>query len=151
MNVLAISGNITRDPEGKEIGNDNFVCKISVAMNKKIKENEHTTYLEVEIWGAFGRLIHTRYRKGDAITLSGELRQDTWEDKDTGAKRSKHYMIANQKGAHWPNHDDGNAKPQTEQTTTNANPTESQPGLMDGKASAGGVDPIDDIPFAPCL
>lgn len=155
MNILIISGNITRDPEGKQTPNGNFVCKLSVAMNEKYKDKsgqmqESVTFIEVEIWGKCGEMINTRYRKGDSITLHGKLKQDNWEDRETGAKRSKLKMVAHQKDSNWPNHKEPvqNAsvdKPAAQ--TSQAPPTTTTQPSLEELAKNIANDDIDNIPF----
>lgn len=79
---------LTRDPESRQAGSSN-VCKFTVVDNKKFKDKEVATFLDCEAWGKQGEVIQSHFVKGNRIFLIGELEQENWEDKESGAKRSK--------------------------------------------------------------
>ena len=94
MNIAIISGHLTRDPEIKVTPNGTSVCSFTVANTKKWKDGsgqprEDTIFLDVTAWGKTGETINRFFLKGDPIMVRGELKQDNWEDKQSGQKRRK--------------------------------------------------------------
>ena len=92
-----IVGNLTKDPELGYTPNQTPVCNGGIAQTEKWKgkdgaTNEDTCFLD---WVAFGKpaeVLNQYLKKGDAVLLEGRLTQDRWDDKETGAKRSKHKL-----------------------------------------------------------
>ncbi len=105
VNNVVIVGRLTRDlnvadqrefaytPSGIARAN------ISVAVNSRQKNGEQwvdvANYIDVTIWGKTAENIKSYLTKGKQIAIEGELRQDRWTDKDSGAMRSKLYVVAN--------------------------------------------------------
>lgn len=88
-------GNLTRDPEIKTIGSGSTLANLSMAVNRRYtvgngEKREEVTYIDIAFWGkqaeVFGKLS---VRKGTQLLVEGRLQLDTWEDKQTGQKRSK--------------------------------------------------------------
>ena len=66
----------------------------SLAFNKKdANGNQSTVFLDFVAFGKTAELINQYYQKGDMLCGQGEISQDEWEDKNTGAKRTKHKII----------------------------------------------------------
>jgi single-strand DNA-binding protein len=53
-----------------------------------------TTFIDVKVWGPSAENLAKLARKGQEILIDGSIRQDTWEDKESGQKRSKLYVRA---------------------------------------------------------
>jgi len=84
-----IAGNLTKNPEVLNI-NETTVCKCTVAVNTKTGDDtKRTDFIDVEIWGKRGEAFAKFHSKGTSCYIEGTLRVNTWEDKDTGKKRSK--------------------------------------------------------------
>ena len=56
---------------------------------------EEATFVDVTIFGKRGEAFEKYHKKGASAFIDGELRFDQWEDKETGQKRSKLYVVAN--------------------------------------------------------
>lgn len=70
------------------------VISNSLAFNKKdANGNQSTVFLDFVAFGKTAELINQYYQKGDMLCGVGEISQDEWQDKDTGAKRTKHKII----------------------------------------------------------
>lgn len=94
MNVVMLTGNLTRDPEVRYTPNGQPVCEATVAVSKRWKteageEKERTAFVGLVIWGKRGEAFARFHRKGSRACIRGELVQETWEDKQTGKKQSK--------------------------------------------------------------
>ena len=103
-NKVILMGNLTRDPEVRFTSGANAmaICKFGVAVNRRFKDSasgewkEEPTFVDVTIFGARAEAFAKYHGKGKPCFLEGELRLDTWEDKNGGGKRSKLYVVANQ-------------------------------------------------------
>ncbi len=91
MNKVILMGNLTRDPEFKNIGQTN-VCNFGIAINRKTKNGEDTTFVEVSSFGKTADNIAKYFQKGKPILLEGRLQLDQWND--NGVQRSKLKVVA---------------------------------------------------------
>lgn len=94
MNTVTISGNVTRDPELRFTPNGKAVAQFGVAVSKKTGDKEYTSFFDVKCWGAIAEGAAQNLRKGSPVIVSGELQQESWDDKQTGQKRSKVVITA---------------------------------------------------------
>ena len=95
MNLFIFNGTICRDIELKYTQNQGMsVISNSLAFNKKdANGNQSAVFLDFVAFGKTAELINQYYQKGDMLCGQGEISQDEWQDKDTGAKRTKHKII----------------------------------------------------------
>ena len=95
MNLFIFNGTICRDIEMKYTQNSSMaVISNSLAFNKKdATGNQSTVFLDFVAFGKTAELINQYYQKGDMLCGVGEISADEWQDKDTGAKRTKHKII----------------------------------------------------------
>lgn len=95
MNLFIFNGTICRDIELKYTQNQGMsVISNSLAFNKKdANGNQSTVFLDFVAFGKTAELINQYYQKGDMLCGQGEISMDEWEDKNTGAKRTKHKII----------------------------------------------------------
>lgn len=97
MNLVVETGRLTRDPEAKLVGSGDkqvTVVNFDIAVGRKYRKNdgsvgEEVNFFPCEAWDSGAEAIAKHFSKGDPILVIGSLRNDTWEDKDTGAKRTK--------------------------------------------------------------
>lgn len=94
FNKVILMGNLTRDPETRTTPGGTSVTNFSLAVNRSWKgadgqQNEDVSYIDCVAWGKPGEIIAQYLGKGRAVLVSGRLDQRTWEDKETGGKRSK--------------------------------------------------------------
>lgn len=100
LNQVIIAGRLTRDPELKYISSGRAVCTISIANTQYYKDKqgerkENTTFVEVTLWDKAAEYIGENLQKGRPVLIEGRLKSDSWEDKQTGQKRSKIAIAAN--------------------------------------------------------
>jgi single-strand DNA-binding protein len=91
MNVLCISGNLTRDAELRSTNTGKQVANFTVAINEG---KDKTEFVNCVAWEKTGELISQYCKKGDKLTCSGKISTRTWE-KD-GEKKYATEMIVNQ-------------------------------------------------------
>lgn len=92
-NHVTISGTITKDPELTFTQKGTAICKASIANNRKVGEKEETSFFDIVAWGRTGEGLALA-KKGDPLIVTGRLRQETWEEKESGKKRSKVVVVA---------------------------------------------------------
>ena len=89
-----ITGNLTRDPELRTTPNGTSICSFSVAVNRVYRDSngeqkEDVSFIDCSDWGKLGEMIDQYAKKGSGVLVSGRLDQRSWEDKNTGQKRSR--------------------------------------------------------------
>lgn len=94
VNLVCIQGNLTRDPELSYTPKGTALCKFSIAHNEQWGEKKEVHYFDVDVWGKTAENVAKFKKKGDAVIVEGTLKQDRWDDKTTGAKRSRVKIVA---------------------------------------------------------
>lgn len=95
MNNVSLVGNLTRDVELRYVGeNKTPITTLGLAVNNNRSKKEETLFVDVDVWGKQAELCSEYLAKGRSIGVTGRLKQDLWEDKDTGKKRSKIIVVA---------------------------------------------------------
>jgi single-strand DNA-binding protein len=100
INVVAITGNLTRDPELRSTPSGTSVCKLRVAVNSRRKDGstgewvDKPNYFDVTVWGAQGENCANYLSKGRPVAVEGRLDWREWEAQD-GSKRQAVEIIAN--------------------------------------------------------
>ena len=95
MNTVILLGNITRDPELRNTPKGTPICQFGIAVNEAWKDSdgskrESVMFVDCQAWGKAGENIAKFFTKGRKILITGKLVLNQWDDKTTGAKRSKH-------------------------------------------------------------
>jgi single-strand DNA-binding protein len=100
LNVVAITGNLTKDPELRSTPSGTSVCKLRVAVNSRRKDGasgewvDKPNYFDVTVWGAQGENCANYLSKGRPVAVEGRLDWREWETQD-GQKRQAVEIIAN--------------------------------------------------------
>lgn len=98
FNKVILLGNVTRDPELKYTPKGTAVAQIGLAVNRVYSNDqgekvEEVTFIDVELFGRTAEIANEYLRKGRPVMFEGRLKLDTWDDKQTGQKRSKLKVI----------------------------------------------------------
>ncbi|HKO37811.1 MAG TPA: single-stranded DNA-binding protein [Solirubrobacterales bacterium] len=99
VNVVVVTGNLTRDPELRHTGGGTAVCDLRVAVNSRRKDQsgnwvDKPNYFDVTVWGAQGENCANYLSKGRPVAIEGRLDWREWEAKD-GGKRQAVQIVAN--------------------------------------------------------
>ena len=100
LNKVMLIGNLTADPEVRTTPRGNSLTELRLAVNRVSSPNEggerreETTFLDVTCWGRTGEVAAQYLTKGRPVFIEGRLQMDTWEDKQTGQRRSRIRIIA---------------------------------------------------------
>lgn len=95
VNKVILIGNVTRDPEVKYTPKGTAVTEVGLAVNRFVpasdgqEKREETTFIDVTLWGRQAEIAGEYVKKGRPLYIEGRLQLDSWEDKQTGQKRSK--------------------------------------------------------------
>ena len=94
FNKVILMGNMTQDPELKDIGNGKKVTDFTIAINREWTGSEgekghEVAYIDCAAFNKKGEVISQYFSKGRPIFVEGRLKQDNWEDKETKKKCSK--------------------------------------------------------------
>jgi len=100
-NKVILMGNLTRKPELRFTGGGMAICKFGLAINRRFKDQsgewkEEPTFVDVTIFGKRGEAFAKYHDKGKPAFIEGSLRYDTWDDKQSGEKRSKLYVVGDE-------------------------------------------------------
>lgn len=91
LNRLSIIGNLTKDPEIKNISDQMSVCRFSVAVNNPVKKS--VLYIDIECWNKTAINCHKFLKKGSAVCVDGRLELNQWKSQ-SGESRSKIFCVA---------------------------------------------------------
>ena len=94
LNKVLLIGNLTRDPEIRQTPSGQSVCRLGLATNRRFKSQsgemrEETTFVDVTVWGVRGDALARYLHKGDPVYIEGRLTLEEWQDKQSGEKRRK--------------------------------------------------------------
>lgn len=99
-NRVIIMGNLTRDPEVRQLQSGATVCRLNIASNRQYKDRQTGTvaqevcFVDIDVWGPQAESCKQYLQKGRAILVEGRLKLDSWKDSE-GQNRSKHSIVAN--------------------------------------------------------
>jgi len=94
LNRVLLIGNLTREVDLRYTPKGTPVAEITLAINRVSKsedgtKREEATFVDVTLWARLAEIADKFLRKGSPVFIEGRLQLDTWEDKQTGQKRSR--------------------------------------------------------------
>ncbi len=97
LNRATILGNLTRDPEVRQLAGGQTVCTFGVATNRTWKDangakQEATDFHNVVAWRKLAEICGQYLAKGRKVYIEGRLQTRDWEGQD-GVKRFKTEII----------------------------------------------------------
>lgn len=99
FNRVIMAGNLTRDPDYKQLPSGQGVCRLGLASNRQFKNRQsgdmiqEVCYVDIDVWGPQAESCRQYLQKGRSVLVEGRLKYDSWEDA-TGQKRNKHSIVA---------------------------------------------------------
>src|SRR4028119_1509756 len=99
LNKVMLMGNLTRDPEVRYTPKGTAVADIGLAVNRistsdSGERREEVTFIDVTLWGRTAEIAGEYLKKGRPVFIEGRRQLDTWDDKQSGQKRSKLKVVA---------------------------------------------------------
>jgi single-strand DNA-binding protein len=94
FNKVILLGNLTRDPEIRYTPKGSAVCDLGIAVNRVYtteggERREEVTYVDVVLWARLAEIAGEYLKKGRPVFIEGRLQMDSWDDKQTGQKRTR--------------------------------------------------------------
>src|SRR4051812_21699870 len=94
LNKVFLMGRLTFDPELRRTPSGTAVTELRMATSRSWsgrdgERREETLFIDVTVWDRQAENCCQYLRKGSSIHVEGSLKMDSWEDKNTGEKRSK--------------------------------------------------------------
>ncbi len=102
FNKVILIGNLTRDPEVRYTPSGSAVTDIGLAVNRtwfdkqSNSRKEDTTFVDVTLWGRTAEIAGEYLSKGRPVLIEGRLQLDSWDDRETGKKRTKLKVVGEQ-------------------------------------------------------
>ena len=99
LNKVFLIGNLTRDPRLRTTPSGISVGEFSIAVNDTYttstgERRERTVFVDIVVWKRLAENCYRFLSKGRAALVEGRLEQDTWEDRETGQRRSRLRVVA---------------------------------------------------------
>jgi len=93
INQVILMGRLTRDPETRTTPSGKSVTRFSLAVDRQTQDDQ-ADFFDITAWEKLGDLVAQYLSKGRRCLVQGRLRQDSWDDKETGKKRSRVEVVA---------------------------------------------------------
>lgn len=93
INQVILMGRLTRDPEMRTTTTGKTIASFSLAVDRG-GQDDQADFFDVTAWEKLGELVNQYLTKGRRCLVQGRLRQDSWDDKETGKKRSRIEVVA---------------------------------------------------------
>jgi single-strand DNA-binding protein len=98
FNKVILLGNLTRDPEVRYTPKGTAVADLGLAVNRNYtaengEKREEVTFVDVTFWGRTAEVAGEYLKKGRPVFVEGRLQLDSWDDKQSGQKRTKLKVI----------------------------------------------------------
>jgi single-strand DNA-binding protein len=100
VNKVILIGNLGKDPEVKYTQGGMPVAKFSIATNERFKDKDgqwqdRTEWHNIVAFQRLAEIVGEYLKKGGKCFIEGSLRTSSWDDKETGQKKYKTEIIAN--------------------------------------------------------
>jgi single-strand DNA-binding protein len=100
VNKVILIGNLGKDPEVKYTQAGMPVAKFTLATNDRFKDKEgnwqdRTEWHNITAFQRLAEIVGEYLKKGGKCYIEGSLRTSSWDDKETGQKKYKTEIIAN--------------------------------------------------------
>lgn len=93
INQVILMGRLTRDPEQRTTSTGKTIANFSIAVDRQTQDDT-ADFFNVTAWEKLGELVMQYVTKGRRVLVQGRLRQDSWDDKETGKKQSRIEVVA---------------------------------------------------------
>jgi single-strand DNA-binding protein len=172
LNKVFLIGRLTKDPELRYTPGGAPVTDLRVATSRNYtgkdgERREESLFIDVTVWNRQAENCCQYLAKGRQVHVEGHLKMDSWDDRETGAKRSQIKVVADHiqfldsrrnddSGSSYHSDDDSAPAPPRRSAPANGAPRGSYPPSGDYEAPAPRrpsappppvEDVEDDIPF----
>lgn len=95
-NIAVLRGNLTRDVELKHLTDGKAVAEFGLAVNEGYGDKKSVSFFNIVAFGKLAETVEKYIGKGSSVCVSGKLKENRWDDKETGKRRSAVKVYANQ-------------------------------------------------------
>ena len=100
VNKVILVGRLGKDPEIRSTPSGTTVAKFSIATDERFtdrngEKQERTEWHNIVAWSKLAEICGQYLRKGKLVYIEGSLRTDSWDDKETGQKKYRTEIVAN--------------------------------------------------------
>ena len=88
INQVILLGRLTRDPDQRTTPSGRTVVSFGIAVDRA-GQDDQADFFDVTAWEKLGELVMQYLSKGRRVLVQGRLRQDSWDDKEPGKRRSR--------------------------------------------------------------
>ena len=88
FSAAQVKGTLGRDPEVRATPSGAKVVNFSVAVERGFGDRAVTDWRNIVAWGPLADFAEKYLKKGKGVFISGELQDRSWDDKETGKKRT---------------------------------------------------------------
>lgn len=101
INKVILVGRLGKDPEIRSTPGGQSVAKFTVATDERFtdrngEKQERTEWHNIVAWGKLGEICGQYLKKGKLVYIEGRIRTDSWDDKESGQKRYRTEIVANE-------------------------------------------------------
>lgn len=89
LNVVTLVGRVGGDPDVKYFESGSVKCGLTLAVNRRSRNSDEPDWFTLELWGKTAEVAANYVRKGSLIGITGSLKFEYWQDRNTGANRSR--------------------------------------------------------------
>jgi single-strand DNA-binding protein len=146
VNKVILVGRLGKDPEVRSTPSGQTVAEFSLATDEKYTDKsgnkvERTEWHNIQAWGRLGEICGQYLRKGKLVYIEGRIQTDSWDDKETGQKRYKTRVTANEMKMLGGKGDGESGGSYGDSGSSNSRKSSNEP----ARVADGGDD--DDVPF----
>ena len=153
FNKVILMGNLTRDPQVRYTPSGTAVTDLGLAVNRTWfdkqtnQRKEETTFVDVTLWGRSAEVAGEYLAKGRGVLIEGRLHLDSWDDRETGQKRSR-LKVVGENMTMLPSGGPRQGGPQHQTAPPQSSPGggNEPAGGFEPPSSGGGI-PDDEVPF----
>lgn len=164
INRVIITGNLTRDPELRNLPSGTAVCQLRIASNTRRKDGatgewvDKPNYFDVTVWGRQGENAAQYLSKGRPVAIDGRLEWREWQDKEGNKRQSVEIVADNLQFLGGPREDggamgggygeqSGGGRFSSPQSDLQPDTSDFAPAPAPAPVGGGGSAADDDIPF----
>jgi len=143
VNQVILMGRLTRDPEQRTTSTGKLIVSFSIAVDRggqSADGGDTADFFNINAWEKLGELVMQYLTKGRRVLVQGRLRQDRWDDKETGKKQSRVEVTASDVTfLDGPSDSAGAGNSQSDDSTTNSRKSKKTEDVV--------IEDIDDKPI----
>jgi single-strand DNA-binding protein len=152
LNKVLLMGNLTRDPEVRYTPKGTAVAELGIAVNRIYsgengEKREEVTFVDVTVWGRTAENVGEYLKKGRPVFVEGRLQLDSWEDKQSGQKRNKLKVVADNVQFLGSRGGSGGGGPEEGEEASRSRPSSAGRGSAPPKSAPPAEPDDDEIPF----